>query len=215
MGHTSFYDASRAKQRLGIMGGTFDPIHLGHLSCAEQVRCACGLTSVIFLPAGNPVFKRNQEVTPGSDRLAMCRLALASNPHFSLSSMEIEREGATYTIDTLREFHALYGDDVELCWIIGADAAAGLPLWKDVDKIAAMATMLIVNRPGSDVAEKLLPHLRSVGDFNIELVDTTLLDISSTDIRNRVRHGQTIRYLVPDDVRDYILEHDMYAAPAQ
>lgn len=200
----------RPYTRLGIMGGTFDPIHFGHLCCAEQVKSACGLDAVLFLPAGNPVFKLNQDVTPGADRLAMCQLALASNQDFFLSSMEIDREGVTYTVDTLCELRTLYGPDTELCWIMGADAAAGLPLWKDVERIAAMATILLVDRPGSEAALRLLPHLAGIGDMTIDIVQTTLLDISSTDIRNRVRGGQTIRYLVPDDVRDYILDHQLY-----
>lgn len=196
--------------RLGIMGGTFDPIHFGHLCCAEQVKNACRLDAVLFLPAGNPAFKLNQDVTSGAHRLAMCQLALASNPDFFLSSMEIDREGVTYTIDTLRELRRLYGSDTELCWIMGADAAAGLPLWKDVERIAEMATILLVDRPGSEMALRLLPRLTCIGDMTVDIVHTTLLDISSTDIRNRVCHGQTIRYLVPDDVRDYIYEHRLY-----
>lgn len=197
--------------RLGIMGGTFDPIHLGHLCCAEQVKDACHLDSVLFIPAGSPAFKRNKEVTSAVDRLALCQLALASNPDFSLSTLEVDRPGITYTIDTLRELRDTYDPHVELCLILGADAAAGIPFWKEASAVAELATLLLVDRPGSDAAASLVPKLLAAGDFRIETVHASLLDISSTDIRYRVRTGQTIRYLVPDDVRAYILEHGLYA----
>lgn len=204
--------AGTSSVRLGIMGGTFDPIHLGHVCCAEQVKDACHLDSVLFVPAGTPVFKLNQEVTCAADRLAMCRLALASNPDFSLSALEIERGGVTYTVDTLRQLRHTYGPQVELCLILGADAAGGLPYWKDVACVAELATLLLVDRPGSEVTEALIPRLKAVGDFTIETVSATLLDISSTDIRRRVREQKTIRYLVSDSVRDYILDHGLYAS---
>lgn len=197
-------------QRIGIMGGTFDPIHLGHLCCAEQVKCACHLDTVLFVPAGNPAFKQDREVACAQDRLAMCELATASNPDFVVSALEVEREGITYTVDTLQELRAMYGPAPELCLIMGADAAAGVPLWKNASEVAELATLLVVERPGSDKTEALLPTLSQAGNFKVEVVSAPLLDISSTDLRKRVSDGKTIRYLVPDDVRDYIRDHDLY-----
>ena len=196
--------------RLGIMGGTFDPIHVGHLALAQQVFDACSLRSVLFIPAGNPAFKQQQHVTDAQDRLAMCKLAVANNPAFAVSDLEISRSGITYTVDTLRELRNELGEGVELCLIIGADAAETLPQWKYYEAIASLATIILIDRPGQRLAKDIYTELTETYGFRVEMVETTALDISSTALRHLVYQGKSIRYLVPDAVYDYIHAHDLY-----
>lgn len=202
-------DASRM-YRLGIMGGTFDPIHIGHLACAEQAREAFELDAVIFIPAGNPVFKKDKQVTEASKRLEMCRRACASNPLFDVSSLEIDRTGDTYTVDTLRELREHYPENVELYFITGADAMFSMVKWYKSDEIASMAKLIGVTRPGYDVTDRQLHHFEKASDFEIAYLEVTALAISSTDLRERVRQGKSIRYLTMQSVRDYIDTHKLY-----
>ena len=200
--------------RLGIMGGTFDPIHLGHLSCAERARDACGLDAVLFIPAGMSAFKLDQQVTDAQTRLAMCRAAVRSNPAFDISEIEIARPGISYTVDTLRQLREHYPDNVQLALIVGDDAARALPQWKEASEIARLANIIVVGRPGQlleDDAE--LQALRDQG-FRIERVETSGLDISSSALRQWASQGASIRYLVPELVADYIEVYHLYA-PAQ
>lgn len=197
-----------APVRLGVMGGTFDPIHIGHLACAEQAREAYGLSAVVFVPAGNPVFKRDRDVTPAADRLEMCRLAVESNPAFDVSALEIERGGDTYTVDTLRELRAFYPANVELFFITGADAVAKISRWHESDEVARLARFIAVTRPGYDLSE--VRRELEAGPFSVDFLEATALSVSSSDLRRRVSAGKSIRYLTMAGVLGYIESHGLY-----
>ena len=198
------------RYRLGIMGGTFDPIHIGHLACAEQVRENFGLDAVIFIPAGVPVYKKHLAVTSAGHRLEMCRLACASNPAFDVSSIEIERQGDTYTVDTLRELRAFYSDNVELYFITGADAVFHIIKWRESSAIADLARLIAVTRPGYTVSDEQKRVLEHHSRFLIDYTEVTALAISSSDLRRRVKEGRSIRYLTMQCVCDYIASHGLY-----
>lgn len=196
--------------RLGIMGGTFDPIHLGHLACAEQARESARLDAVLFVPAGNPVFKRDQQLAPAQMRLEMCRLAVESNPAFDVSAIEIDRVGDTYTVDTLRQLRAHFPENVELFLITGADALMGIMKWRDSSAIADMARLIAVTRPGFTLTDEWKRDLAACADFEISYVSMPALSLSSTMLRNRVAHGHSIRYLTVAPVVNYIQENGLY-----
>lgn len=196
-------------QRLGIMGGTFDPIHYGHLLMAEEARQAFALDDVVFVPNGRPAHKKAYLVSSPEERYAMTLLATGSNPCFSASRIEIERPGPSYTIDTLREFRRLYPDLDALYFITGADAVLEILTWHESDNLARECQFIAVTRPGF-----VLDQLH-------DLVDTEFLDrvhylpipnieISSTDIRRRVREGRSIKYLTPEPVEAYIHQQGLY-----
>ena len=196
--------------RLGIMGGTFDPIHIGHLSVAEQVRETLGLDAVLFIPAGVPVFKRDRRVAPAADRLAMCQLAVADNPFFDVSDIEIRRGGDTYTVDTLREMRVHYPDNVEFWFIIGADAVASISLWRESDAIAQLCKLAAVTRPGFQLDSATRAQVDEAGAFDVRYLQATALSVSSSDLRERLEQGLSIRYLTTDGVCDYIREKGLY-----
>ena len=203
-------DGGRA--RLGIMGGTFDPIHIGHLACAEQAREAYDLDGVVFVPAGNPVFKKDRPVTPAAERLEMCRIATRSNPAFDVSAIEIERGGDTYTVDTLRQLRAHYPDNVELRFITGADAVYHIVQWRESAAIADLARLIAVTRPGYALSEERRAFIAEHGNFAIDYLEVTALAISSSDLRRRVAAGKSIRYLTMQGVLDYIQERGLSRA---
>ncbi|MEG0216975.1 MAG: nicotinate-nucleotide adenylyltransferase [Raoultibacter sp.] len=196
--------------RLGIMGGTFDPIHIGHLACAEQARDTFDLDAVIFVPAGNPVFKKNQTITPALQRLEMCRLAVRSNPAFDVSDIEIRRPGDTYTVDTLREVRAYYPPNVELYFITGADAVFSIVRWRESAAIAGLARLIAVTRPGYALSQEKRDYLAQNSAFSVTYAEVTALALSSSDIRQRVREKRSIRYLTMQSVFDYIHEKGLY-----
>lgn len=202
--------ADGAPARLGIMGGTFDPVHLGHLVCAEMARDAFQLDGVVFMVAARPSLKQQRAVSGVDARLDMCRLAIADNPAFDASALEAQRPGITYTADTLRALRTHYPANVELSFIIGADSLETLPSWHDAAAVAALARFLCVARPGTPDAEARARAARADG-FAVDLLDAPLLDISSSEIRRRVRAGQSIRYLAPLAVCDYIAARGLYA----
>ena len=206
-------DGGRA--RLGIMGGTFDPIHIGHLACAEQAREAYDLDGVVFVPAGNPVFKKDRPVTPAAERLEMCRIATRSNPAFDVSAIEIERGGDTYTVDTLRELRGHYPGNVELFFITGADAVAHIVQWRESAAIADLARLIAVTRPGYALTAERKREIEEHGRFDVTYLEVTALAVSSSDLRARVRAGRSIRYLVMQRVLDYIAAHGLYALEAE
>ncbi len=202
-------DADRT-WHLGIMGGTFDPIHQGHLSCAERARDACGLDAVLFVPTGNPVFKLDKQVTPAHHRLAMCALAIEPNERFDVSDIEIAREGVTYTVDTLRQLKEHYPENVELHLIVGDDVLQSIAKWKDVEQVARMASLILVGRPGQqDDAVAELAAARELG-FSCQRVETSALNISSSALRGWASQGRSIRYLTPKRVIDYIFDNELY-----
>ena len=156
--------ADGAPARLGIMGGTFDPIHIGHLTIAEEMRQALGLDAVVFMPAGNPVFKKDQQVTDARDRLEMCRRAVAGNPHFDVSAIEIDREGYTFTVDTMRELRSRYPENVEFYFMVGSDSAATVGKWRGVAELAGLVHLAVAaGRPGSVSEDELRGAIEAAG----------------------------------------------------
>ena len=197
--------------RLGIMGGTFDPIHVGHLILAEQVADALSLDRILFIPTGNPSFKRDKLVRPAADRLRMVELAIEDNPRFLASDMEVVREGVTYTLDTLRELHTLLPDTAELFFIMGSDTLLTLDHWRASEELAKLACFVGVNRPGDSLAsEDDLARLRALG-FDVVLLEAPALEVSSSDIRQRLESGRSVRYLVPDSVIQYAEKKRLYS----
>ncbi len=196
--------------RLGVFGGTFDPVHYGHLVAAEEVRYRLGLDKVLFVPAGTPPHKLDQDITPTRHRLAMLELAIASNPGFAISRVDIDRHGPCYTVDTLALLHQEYGPGAELYFLMGMDSLADILTWKDPERLIRLARIVVVGRPGfqADVDEldKVLPGAAE----RICIVDTPLMEVSSSDIRQRVREGAPIRYQVPEAVEAYIRAHRLY-----
>jgi nicotinate-nucleotide adenylyltransferase len=185
------------------MGGTFDPIHIGHLVCAEEARWQFGLDEVVFVPAGQPWQKR--QVTPAEDRYLLTVLATASNPHFSVSRLEIDRRGPTYTLETLRALREFHGT-ADLFFITGADAVLEILSWKDPDSVLQTARFIAATRPEFDLGKL---DLGRFGD-RVSVIQIPALAISSTDIRRRVRQGRPIHYLVPAEVASYIEERHLY-----
>ena len=191
------------------MGGTFDPIHYGHLILAEQAWEKFGLDKVLFVTAANPPHKTNQVVTDADDRYKMTCLAVECNEHFEASTIELDREGQSYTIDTIKEIIRLYGDTTRVYLLVGADEARNFMTWRDPYGIVELATVVVANRPGMPVSESLamLPN-----DFAEKVVPLEMpgVDISSTDLRERIRLGRSVRYLMPDSVEKYICESGLY-----
>ncbi len=204
-------DESRT-YRLGIMGGTFDPIHYGHLVAAEQAFDDLDLDVVVFMPAGSPAFKQDKHVTSSEDRFAMTLLATSDNAHFLASRFEVDRKGITYTADTLELLRDFYPENVELYFITGADAICDVVRWKDADRIAACAKLVGATRPGYD-----LVHAREIiesapYDFDVTYLEIPALAISSSYLRLRVEAGQSLRYLTPNQVAGYIHKHALYGS---
>lgn len=191
--------------RLGVFGGTFDPVHAGHMMVAEQARETFSLDAVLFVPAGTPVFKRGLQGADPDQRLEMCRAAVRGNVAFDVSPIEVERAGDTYTVDTLRALRAHYGANVELFFIIGADAAASLPTWRDADELASLATFIVVAR-GEGEPCRALP----APPFEARLLSVPRMDVSSSDIRARLRAGRSARYLMPSEALSYAREWGLY-----
>ncbi|MEW1723977.1 nicotinate-nucleotide adenylyltransferase [Streptomyces sp. NPDC093109] len=191
------------KRRLGVMGGTFDPIHHGHLVAASEVAALFHLDEVVFVPTGTPWQKSQRAVSPAEDRYLMTVIATASNPQFSVSRIDIDRGGATYTIDTLRDLRTL-NDDADLFFITGADALSQILSWRDHEELFALAHFIGVTRPGHDLTDDGLPK------GGVSLVEVPALAISSTDCRGRVGKGDPVWYLVPDGVVRYIDKRQLY-----
>jgi nicotinate-nucleotide adenylyltransferase len=194
----------RTGRRVGIMGGTFDPIHNGHLVAASEVASRFLLDEVVFVPTGQPWQKANYDVSAAEDRYLMTVIATASNPRFHVSRVDVDREGPTYTVDTLRDMRAVYGPKVELFFITGADALDKILSWKDADQIFEVAHLVGVTRPGFVLSDAHLPGA------TVSLVQVPAMAISSTDCRRRVAEGQPVWYLVPDGVVQYIAKRHLY-----
>lgn len=199
--------------RLGIMGGTFDPIHYGHLVTAEQAREALNLDLVLFMPAGSPAFKQDRTVTSPEDRYAMTVLATAANPAFYASRFEIDRPGVTYTVDTLKALRAHYPANVRLYFITGADAILDIVSWHDAASIASLATLIAATRPGYDIEQAQARIARSGIHFDVRYIQIPALAISSTNIRDRVRLGKSARYLTSESVIGYMQKNGLYRMP--
>ncbi len=192
--------------RLGVMGGTFDPIHHGHLVAASEAQSLLDLDEVVFVPTGQPWQKAERKVSPPEHRYLMTVVATASNPRFTVSRVDIDRDGPTFTIDTLRDLRAARPDD-ELFFITGADALAQILSWKDADELFELAHFVGVTRPGYELSESGLPQDR------VTLQEVPAMSISSTDCRDRVAAGEPVWYLVPDGVVQYINKYALYTRP--
>lgn len=191
------------------MGGTFDPIHYGHLLAAEEARFRFGMNQVIFVPCGIPPHKKPYAVTPAEHRYAMTVLATASNPQFVVSRIELDRPGPSYAIDTIRAFRQMFGEGTELFFITGVDAVLEILTWKENGELIKICRFIAVTRPGYDIRQL---HDRLPPDYLERIIPLTIpgIDVSSTMIRERVRKGEPIRYLTPDPVCDYIAKHGLY-----
>jgi nicotinate-nucleotide adenylyltransferase len=195
-------------RRLGVMGGTFDPIHYGHLVTAEEALHQFGLDEVLFVPTGSPWMKERGEVSPAEDRYLMTVIATASNPRFRVSRAEVDREGPTYTIDTLRTMKDETGGDTDLFFITGADAVLEIFQWKDPGEMFDLAHFIAATRPGYDIAAFEAHATNS--HPGITVMNIPALAISSTDVRTRVAAGRPIRYLVPEGVNSYVQKAGLY-----
>lgn len=196
------------KRRIGIMGGTFDPIHYGHLVTAEVARWRFGLERVIFVPAGRPPHKLERRVVPALDRLKMTELAVANNGYFTVSDREVMSSAVSYTYDTMRAFHQELGEEAELFFITGADAVLEIMQWRKIEQVADFCQFIAATRPGYRLESFHLS--RKLAD-NIRFMEVPALAISSSDIRRRVAAGEPIKYLLPEAVEAYIREHGLYA----
>lgn len=197
-----------ARRRLGVMGGTFDPVHNGHLVAASEVASLFHLDEVVFVPTGEPWQKDGRPVSPPEDRYLMTVIATASNPQFSVSRIDIDRKGPTYTTDTLRDLKAEHAD-ADLFFITGADALEQIFSWRDAYQLFEQAHFIGVTRPGHTLSDPGLPEGR------VSLVEVPALAISSTDCRSRVERGEPVWYLVPDGVVRYIDKRGLYQHDAQ
>ena len=191
--------------RLGVMGGTFDPIHHGHLVAAAAVADYFALDEVVFVPTGQPWQKQGRDVSAAEDRYLMTVIATASNPRFSVSRVDIDRPGPTYTIDTLRDLRTERGADAEFFFITGADALTELLTWRDPEAMFELAHFVGCTRPGHTLSDPGLPGAR------VSLIEVPALAISSTDCRERVAVGRPIQYLMPDGVVQYIAKRRLYS----
>ncbi len=199
--------------KLGIMGGTFDPIHVGHLMIAERARCGMGLDHVLFVPAGVPWLRGDAKISPANDRMRMTELAIADNPHFSASRTEIDRPGATYSVDTLGLLRAEHGEDVSLVFIIGADALQHIDRWKDPERLLELCTLAVFQRGQNEYSRPLPGRLlkrRPTLESRLVWMEWNPVDISSSEIRQRVALGRSVRYQVPARVEGYIRRHGLY-----
>jgi nicotinate-nucleotide adenylyltransferase len=199
---------------IGVLGGTFDPIHIGHLVVAEEARLKLGFREVLFVPAGQPWLKLDRNVTSVVHRVEMVRRAIADNPHFKLCTLEVKRPGPSYTVDTLTMLRKQLGSEASLFFIIGRDTLAELPLWKEPEKLIQLCRLVVAPRLGS----KDLKHLETAIPGLLEQVmqlDMPVIGISSSGIRRRIAQGLTIRYLVPAEVEKYITEQKVYSTSAR
>jgi len=188
------------------MGGTFDPIHHGHLVAASEVQAWFDLDEVVFVPTGDPWQKSDRVVSPAEDRYLMTVIATAANPRFNVSRVDIDRDGPTYTIDTLRDLHGQF-PDAELYFITGADALADIFTWRDAAELFELASFVGCTRPGYEMDAKTL---EAIPKDRVAMVEIPALAISSTDCRERKSRGEPVWYLVPDGVVQYIAKHDLY-----
>jgi nicotinate-nucleotide adenylyltransferase len=196
--------------RIGVLGGTFDPIHIGHLVAAQETQVRLGLERVVFVPAGLPPHKLHEDVTPTEHRLNMVRLALNDNPHFVISRVDIDRFGPSYSVDTIELLRDEYGPEAELYFIMGSDSLAELPTWHRPERLIRLCRIVALPRPGYRVDLEELNRLLPGAIARVQTLDMPLLQISGTDLQRRVRMGLPIKYLVPAAIEDYIHQHGLY-----
>jgi len=196
--------------RIGMLGGTFDPIHLGHLIIAQEALARLALERMLFVPAGQPPHKLNRYITGAEQRVEMVRLAIADHAQLDLSRVDVDRKGPCYSVDTVRLLEQEWGGGAEITFLIGADSLADMPVWYHPERLIRQCQVVAVQRPGFrvdlDALENALPGARSL----IQTLDAPVIDLSSTEIRRRVRVGLPIRYMVPRPVELYIHQHGLY-----
>ncbi|MFC2036849.1 nicotinate-nucleotide adenylyltransferase [Chloroflexota bacterium] len=197
-------------RRLGILGGTFDPIHDGHLVAAEETRYQLDLDRVLFVPAGVPPHKPDRPISPAHHRLRMIELAIAGRPHFAISRVDVDRPGPCYTVDTLQLLRTEWGRSIAFFFVAGADSLNEFATWYQPQRVIELSELAVVGRPGVELdraqLERQLPGLSS----RIHWIQMPLLEISSSALRARVRAGRSISYLVPEAVEAYVLDHGLY-----
>lgn len=199
-----------------MLGGTFDPIHYGHLAIAEDCLAQLSLDEVLFLPAGDPPHKQHRPISPADDRVAMVDLAIADNPSFRLSRIDVDRPGPSYSVDTVWALREQLGSEVRIFFIVGADSLADLPRWREPERLARLCQIVAVNRPGHpwpdpSRLEGVIPDAAR----RIITLTTPGVDVSASELRRRVAQGKPIRYLVPDVVLAYIRERRLYRQPRE
>jgi nicotinate-nucleotide adenylyltransferase len=202
---------------IGVLGGTFDPIHIGHLVVAEEARIKLEFSEVLFVPAGQPWLKPDRNITPAVHRVEMVRRAIADNPHFKLCTLEVERSGPSYTVDTLTMLRKQLGSEASLFFILGRDTLAELPLWKESQKVVQLCRLVVAPRLVLSEVEGLgsrdLKHLETAIPGLLDKViqlDMPVIGISSSEIRQRIAQGLPIHYLVPPEVEKYITKQKLY-----
>lgn len=201
-------------RRIGVIGGTFDPIHYGHLAAAEEVRVKMDLERVLFVVAGMPPHKLDEEVTRVEHRLTMVSLAIASNPYFELSRVDVDRPGPSYTVDTISILQGQLGQETAMFFIMGLDSLSELLTWHQPERLIRLCRLVAVSRPGFEIdlaeLETSVPGITS----RVDIIDMPEMDISSSELQERVRDGLPIKYQVPEEVERYIMEHGLYRQSA-
>ena len=202
---------SDAVKKIGILGGTFDPVHLGHLIIAEEVRSSVGLDKVVFVPAGVPWMRENEGISSGKHRLNMVDLAVKPTPYFESSSLEIDREGVTYTADTLKTLREELDSSVELSFIMGMDVLEKFHLWKSPEIVVDLCNLVVVNRPGNQAVDvnEVVKQFPEAGP-KLRIINVPRMEISSSGIRERVKQGKSLKYLLSEDVIEYIDQNNLY-----
>lgn len=188
-------------KRIGILGGTFNPIHIGHLAIAQVARETLGLDKVFFVPSNLPPHKSRKNVLPTAQRFHMVQMAIEGNPYFDISDFETKREGKSYSVDTVEHFDKLYLGKAKLFFIIGEDSFLTLDTWKNIDRIVKLASFVVVNRPGFDVENSKI---------KVKTIEMPGLDISSSAVRRCLRLGKTVKYFLPEKVLEYIKRKKLY-----
>ena len=201
-------------QRIGVIGGTFDPIHYGHLAAAEEARVRVNLEKVLFVVALLPPHKLDEDVTPVEHRLAMVRLGIASNPHFEISLVDVDRPGPSFTVDTISMLQEQWGPDTELFFVMGLDSLVEVPTWHQPERLIRLCHLVAVSRPRFEVDMRQLEASVSGISSRVEIIDMPEVDISSSDLQRRVKEGLPIKYQVPEEVERYIIEHRLYEQSA-
>jgi nicotinate-nucleotide adenylyltransferase len=194
---------------VGVLGGTFDPIHIGHLIIAEEARIKLGLAEVLFVPTGQPWLKQDRDITPAVHRVEMVRRAITDNPGFKLSTLEVDRSGPSYTVNTLESLQDQLGSRVSLFFVLGRDTLADLPLWKEPREVIRLCRLVVPPRLGSRDLRHLEEAIPGLQERVVQL-DMPVIGISSSGIRHRIAGGLSIRYLVPAGVQEYIVEQRIY-----
>jgi nicotinate-nucleotide adenylyltransferase len=197
--------------RIGLLGGTFDPVHAGHIFIAEEARIRLNLELVLFIVAAKPWLKTDRDISPPELRMEMVRLSIAKHEHFALSTVEVERGGASYTVDTLHELRRTMGEN-DYYLILGRDSFTELPLWKEPERIVEMCKLVVVPRIGTNLPElkDVAARIKGLSRDNVVTLDSPMIGISSSGIRERVGKGLPIDYLVPGEVEKYIVAHGLY-----